>query len=183
VGAVAASARQSWAAGVVAPQSAERVLEVGCGRGVLVALLAERAGEVLAVDRSPAMVAAAGRRNREAVEAGRVRLQAAALADADLGSDPFDAVVGFDVRAFWDPAQEATWDVVDRVLAPGGRVLVAFSVMTPGTEDDVVAAVSRLAGARGLVPAGVHRRAVGEGIGSAAVELRRPAAAAPPPSG
>jgi cyclopropane fatty-acyl-phospholipid synthase-like methyltransferase len=183
VGAVAESARQSWAAGVVAPQPGERVLEVGCGHGVLVALLAERAGEVLAVDRSPAMVAAAGRRNRAAVEAGRVRLQAAALADADLGSDPFDAVVGFDVRAFWDPSQETTWDVVDRVLAPGGRVLVAFSVMTPGTEDDVVAAVSRLAGARGLVPAGVHRRAVGEGIGSAAVELRRPAAAAPPPSG
>jgi SAM-dependent methyltransferase len=183
VGAVAASARQSWAAGVVAPQPGERVLEVGCGHGVLVALLAERAGEVLAVDRAPAMVAAAVRRNRVAVESGRVRLQAVALADADLGSDPFDAVVGFDVRAFWDPAQEATWDVVDRVLAPAGRVLVAFSVMAPGAEDDVVAAVSRLAGTRGLVPTGVYRRAVAEGIGSAAVELRRPAAAAPPPSG
>ncbi|SDY87314.1 Methyltransferase domain-containing protein [Geodermatophilus africanus] len=183
MGAVAASARQSWAADVVAPQPGERVLEVGCGHGVLAALLAERAGEVLAVDRSPTMVAAAGRRNRAAVEAGRVRLQAAALADADLGSGPFDVVVGFDVRALWDPAQEMTWDVVDRVLAPDGRVIVAFSVMTPGTEDDVVAAVSRLAGARGLVAAGVHRRAVGEGIGSAAVELRRPAAAATPPSG
>ena len=100
MGAVAASARQSWAAGVVAPRPSERVLEVGCGHGVLVALLAERAGEVLAVDRSPAMVAAAVRRNRAAVASGRVRLQAVALVDADLGSDPFDAVVGFDVRAF-----------------------------------------------------------------------------------
>jgi hypothetical protein len=62
-------------------------------------------------------------------------------------------------------------------------VLVAFSVMTPGTEDGVVAAVSRLAGARGLVPAVVHRRAVAAGTGSAAVELRRPTAATPPPSG
>jgi SAM-dependent methyltransferase len=180
VGAVAAPGRQSWAAGVVAPQPGERVLEVGCGHGVLAALLAERGGEVLAVDRSPAMVAAAGRRNRAAVEAGRVRLQAAALSDADLGPDPFDVVVGFDVRAFWDPAQQATWDVVDRVLAPAGRVVVAFSVMTPGTEEDVVAAVSRLAGARGLVPAGVHRRAAAAGIGSAAVELRR---RTPPPPG
>jgi SAM-dependent methyltransferase len=180
VGAVAAPGRQSWAAGVVAPQPGERVLEVGCGHGVLAALLAEQARDVLAIDRSPAMVAAAGRRNRAAVEAGRVRLQAAALSDADLGPDPFDVVVGFDVRAFWDPAQEATWDVVDRVLAPAGRVLVAFSVMTPGAEEDVVAAVSRLAGARGLVPAGVHRRAAAAGIGSAAVELRR---RTPPPAG
>ena len=140
--------RQTWAAGVVAAQPAERVLEVGCGHGVLVALLAERAGEVVGVDRSPTMVAVAGRRNRAAVEAGRVRLQAAALSDADLGNRPFDVVVSFDVRAFWDPAQAATWDVVSRVLAPAGRVVVAFSVMTPGSADDVAATVARLAGAR-----------------------------------
>ena len=178
-----ASARQTWAAGVVAARPGERVLEVGCGHGVLVALLAERAGEVLGVDRSPTMVAAAARRNRAAVEAGRVRLQAAALSDADLGSVPFDVVVCFDVRALTDPAQEATWDVVDRVLAPSGRVVVAFSVMTPRTADDVVATVTRLGSARGLGLAAVHRRAAAAGIGSAAVELRRPAGAAPPPPG
>ena len=83
MGAVAASARLSWAAGVVAPRPGERVLEVGCGHGVLVALLAERAGEVVGVDRSPTMVTAAGRRNRAAVEGGRVRLQAAALHEAE----------------------------------------------------------------------------------------------------
>ena len=71
---VTASDRLVWAAGVVAPQPGERVLEVGCGHGVLVSLLAERAGLVLGVDRSPAMVAAAGRRNRAAVHAGRVEL-------------------------------------------------------------------------------------------------------------
>ena len=181
VAGVAASARQTWVAGVVAARPGERVLEVGCGHGVLVALLAERAGEVLGVDRSPAMVAAAGRRNRAAVEAGRVRLQAAALSDADLGAQPFDVVVSFDVRAFWDPARAATWDVVSRVLAPAGRVVVAFSVMTPRAEDDVAATVARLAGARGLAVRAVHRRSSAT-IASAAVELHR-ADGDPPPSG
>jgi ubiquinone/menaquinone biosynthesis C-methylase UbiE len=174
VGAVAASARLGWAAGVVAPRPGERVLEVGCGHGVLVALLAERAGEVVGVDRSPTMVTAAGRRNRAAVEGGRVRLQAAALHEADLGPHPFDVVVSFNVRALSDPAQEVTWDVVSRVLAPAGRVVVAFSVMTPGVEDDVVAAVARLAGDRGLAVAAVHRGETAP-FASAAVELRRPA--------
>ena len=174
MGAVAASARLGWAAGVVAPRPGERVLEVGCGHGVLGALLAERAAEVVGVDRSPTMVAAAGRRNRAAVEAGRVRLQAAALDEADLGPHPFDGVVSFDVRAFYDPAQEVTWDVVSRVLAPAGRVVVAFSVMTPGAEDDVVATVARLAGDRGLAVAAVHRGETAP-YASAAVELRRPA--------
>ena len=173
MGAVAASARLTWAAGVVAPQPGERVLEVGCGHGVLVALLADRAGEVLGVDRSPTMVAAAARRNRAAIEAGRVRLQAVPLHDADLGPHAFDVVVSFNVRALSDPAQKATWDVVCRVLAPAGRVVVAFSVMTPGAEDDVVETVTRLAGDRGLAVAAVHRGRTAP-FESAAVELRRP---------
>ncbi|MFW3172309.1 class I SAM-dependent methyltransferase [Geodermatophilus sp. CPCC 206100] len=168
-----ASERLAWTADLVAPRAGERVLEVGCGHGVLVALLAERAGEVLAVDRSPTMVAAATRRNRAAVDAGRVRLHAAALRDADLGTEPFDVVVSFNVRAFWDADEEATWDVVARVLAPGGRVLVAFSVMTPGAEGPVVEAVGRLAGARGLVLSAVHPGPTAP-IVSAAVEVRRP---------
>ncbi len=168
---VAPSERLAWAAGVVAPTAGERVLEVGCGHGVLVALLAERAAEVLAVDRSATMVVAATRRNRAAVDAGRVRLQAATLAAADLGPERFDAVVSFNVRAFWDAGAEQTWDVVHRVLVPGGRVVVAFSVMTPGADRPVVDAVTRLASARGLGVRAVHRARTAP-TESAAVEVR-----------
>lgn len=148
------------------------MLEVGCGHGVLAALLAERGAEVLAVDRSPTMVTAAACRNRAAVDAGRLRLQAAALRDADLGTEPFDVVVSFNVRAFWDADQEATWDRVAQVLAPGGRVVVAFSVMGPGTDRPVVEAVGRLAAARGLAVSAVHSGGTAP-IASAAVEVRR----------
>ena len=76
------SERLAWAAEVVAPQETDRVLEVGCGHGVLLSLLAARvtAGEVVGVDRSATMTAAAGRRNADAVASGRVRLVTAALA-------------------------------------------------------------------------------------------------------
>jgi SAM-dependent methyltransferase len=124
----AASARLAWAADVVAPRPGERVLEVGCGHGVLVSLLVDRlsGGEVVAVDRSPTMVAAATRRNQAAVDAGRVRLSAALLTDAPLDPAGFDAVVSFNVRAFWTPPAPE-WDVVRRVLQPGGRAVVAYS--------------------------------------------------------
>jgi SAM-dependent methyltransferase len=167
----APSERLAWADAVVAPAAGERVLEVGCGHGVLVALLAGRAREVVGVDRSATMVAAAGKRNRAAVDAGRVRLQAASVVDADLGPEPFDVVVSFNVRAFWDAGAERTWEVVGRVLAPGGRVVVALSVMSPGAERPVVEAVTRLGGARGLRVQAVHRGRTAP-VESAAVELR-----------
>ncbi len=172
MGAVAAPARQSWAAGVVAPQPGERVLEVGCGHGVLVSLLAERigTGQVVAVDRSPTMIAAAARRNREAVDAGRVRLVAAALVDADLADRDFDVVVSVNVRAFWTPPAPE-WDVVRRVLRPGGRVLVAYQLMDPGAHEGVQRAVRQLAGARGLRPVRTHR-APTTPVESVALELR-----------
>lgn len=157
-------------AGVVAAAPGERVLEVGCGHGVLVDLLAAAGGEVLAVDRSPSMAAAAVRRNRARVDAGAVAVQAAGLLEADLGFRPVDVVVSFDVRAFWTPPAPE-WDAVARVLAPGGRVLVGFSVMRPGAADDIAAAVDRLASARGLRAVGLHRGATAP-FPSAAVELR-----------
>lgn len=124
-----ASERLAWAAEVVAPSPSDRVLEVGCGHGVLLSLL------------------------------------------ADLGASPFDVVVSVNVRAFWTaPAPE--WDVVGRLLAPGGRVVVAFSVMGAGSDGPIVRAVERLAGERGLECVAVHRGRTTP-MDSRAVELLR----------
>ena len=170
---MAASERLAWAADVVAPAPADRVLEVGCGHGVLLSLLAARVttGSVVGVDRSATMTATAARRNHAAIEAGTVRLTTARLTDADLQGQAFDVVVAVDVRAFWTPPAPE-WDVVDRVLAPGGRVVVAFSLMQGDVPAGVAEGVRRLAGERGLAVVATHRGAT-RPFPSAAVELRR----------
>lgn len=165
--------RHRWTAEVLGPGPEERVLEVGPGHGVLLGLLAERVprGAVVGVDRSATMTAAAARRNRSAVDAGRVRVLTAPLAGADLGDQRFDAVVAVDVRAFWTPPAPE-WDVVARVLSQGGRVLVAYRLEGVQARLPVEDTVSRLAGERGLRLVRVHRGATAP-TPSVALELRR----------
>ncbi|MGY1730000.1 class I SAM-dependent methyltransferase [Geodermatophilus sp. SYSU D01045] len=168
------SGRLAFVAGVVAAAPGERVLEVGCGAGALVTELVAAVGDgqVVAVDRSARMAAAAARRNRAAVDAGRVRVLAAPLLDADLAGERFDAVVAVDVRAFWTPPAPE-WDVVARVLAPGGRVVLGFSVMRPDDRDRVRAAVARTARERGFEVTTTAEAATAP-FPTAAVEVRRP---------
>jgi SAM-dependent methyltransferase len=115
------------------PQPADRVLEVGCGPGVAVSLVCERLvdGSMIAIDRSPAMIRAAGRRNRAHVQAGRLRLEAVALADADFGDERFDRVLAVRVGALTRPPGDDL-AVLRRHLAPGGVVGVFGDDPTPG---------------------------------------------------
>ncbi len=118
--------RLSWAVGVLAPRPGERILEVGCGRGVAVELICEGHDDVrvVGIDRSAAAVAAAEVRNRAHVRSGRVRLLRAALADADL-DERFDRVFAVNVNVFWlNPARELA--AVRRLLAPGGRLYLFY---------------------------------------------------------
>jgi SAM-dependent methyltransferase len=106
-------------------ESGERVLEIGCGPGTTAVELAARtapAGEVVGVDISPAMVAAATRR---AAAAGvtNVRFEAADAQTADLGG-PFDAAYSrFGVMFFVDPP--AAFANIGRALRAGGRFACA----------------------------------------------------------
>jgi len=113
------SERFVWAVDTLAPDPADRVLEVGCGHGVAVSLVCERltSGRITAIDRSPKMIELAARRNREHVASGRAVLKTAALADADLGD--YDKVFAFNVAPFWLEPKEAL-GIVGRHLAADG---------------------------------------------------------------
>src|SRR3954465_12200474 len=117
------SERFVWAVDTLAPDSADRVLEVGCGHGVAVSLVCERltSGRITAIDRSQKMIEMAARRNREHVAAGRAVLKTAALEQADLADERFDKVFAFNVAPFWLQPEQAL-GIVGRHLASEGAV-------------------------------------------------------------
>jgi SAM-dependent methyltransferase len=103
----------------------ERVLEIGCGHGVAATFVCEAGGRLTAIDRSPKMVEAAGRRNAVWVEAGAAEFLVGSFEDVDLGERRFDTIFAVRVGLFHrEPARARA--LAARWLAPGGRIVAAF---------------------------------------------------------
>jgi cyclopropane fatty-acyl-phospholipid synthase-like methyltransferase len=107
----------------------DRVLEIGCGRGVAAGLILESLprGEYVGLDRSEVAVAAASERNAEAVSAGRATFVHTALADADpeaLGR--FDKILAVDVNIFWTGPAARELELVTRLLRPSGSLVLCY---------------------------------------------------------
>jgi trans-aconitate methyltransferase len=96
---------------LLAPQPGERVLDLGCGDGVLTRELVRRGCQVIGVDGSPEQVEAARRLRLDARVADAHRL--------DFDAE-FDAVFS-NAALHWMKQPDAVIDGVWRALRPGGR--------------------------------------------------------------
>lgn len=101
---------------LLAPQAGERVLDLGCGDGVLTAKLVAAGCEVVGVDADPAMVAAAQAKGLDA------RLGDARTLDF---AREFDAVFT-NAALHWVGEPERVTAGVARALKPGGRYVGEF---------------------------------------------------------
>jgi SAM-dependent methyltransferase len=100
------------------PRAGQRVLDVGCGPGALVRLLARRGCQVVGVDADPAMVARA-----EELAAGLpgAEFRQGSLLALPFAADEFDLVTATNV-IFLLPEPLAGLREMQRVCRPGGRV-------------------------------------------------------------
>ena len=98
------------------PQPGERILDLGCGDGVLTEKLAALGCQVVGVDSSPAQIAAAQARGLDARVVDAQRL----LFDAE-----FDAVFS-NAALHWMRQPDAVIAGVWRALEPGGRFVGEF---------------------------------------------------------
>jgi SAM-dependent methyltransferase len=128
---------------LLAPAAGERVLDLGCGDGVLTAELVARGGAVVGVDGSAAQV-----------EAARARgLDARVMDGHRLGFGPdFDAVFS-NAALHWmtEPARviEGVW----RALRPGGRFVGEFGGQ--GCVARIVGALGRALARQGVDASGI----------------------------
>jgi ubiquinone/menaquinone biosynthesis C-methylase UbiE len=103
------------------PAPLARVLSIGFGPGVGIAALVRRLpqGQIAGIDPSSTMVDQARRRNRRAVDTGRVSLACAAAESIPWPDEAFSGVLAVNSIQLWDPLEVGVREVA-RVLTPGG---------------------------------------------------------------
>lgn len=114
----------------------DRILEVGFGPGLAIEMAARLvgSGEVVGVDHSEIMLRQASRRNRAAIDAGRVELHVGSADALPAFTVPFDKVMASNVLLFLDDpvATLRTWLPLMR---PGGSIAITHQSRRQAATD------------------------------------------------
>ena len=132
-------------------QRGSRVLDLGFGGGVTFAPLWAAGASVVGVDRAEDMVTAARAQYAGELASGRLEVHVGDVGRLPLGDGSVDRVLTVNTVYFW-PDLGAAFGEIRRVLAPGGRLVVAIrdmkvmqqldpTVFTLRSPEDVAAAV------------------------------------------
>jgi ubiquinone/menaquinone biosynthesis C-methylase UbiE len=114
-----------WGLDHVAIEPDSIILDVGCGGGKAIKLLASRApgGKVYGIDHSPDMVNLAQKINKSLVQSGRVEIGHGSVSSLPYLDDMFDLVTAFETIQFWPNLDEDVREI-QRGLKPAGVLLV-----------------------------------------------------------
>lgn len=126
---------------------AARILDFGCGTGLLTERMAPRANRVVALDTSPAMISVLSRklqrRGTRNVDLLARSIDTARKEEPSAFAEPFDLVVCSSVCAFVDDYPGTVAELV-QVLRPGGRFAQWDWELDPASGDEVGLSRSRI---------------------------------------
>ncbi len=122
---MAVNERMEWVAEILSAAAGEQILEIGCGAGIAVGLIASRlqSGKITGIDRSKAMIASATKRNRKFIDSGLAELICADLANAPLRAGTYQKVFAFNVNFLRKDIPNGL-DQVRDVLVPEGKLFL-----------------------------------------------------------
>lgn len=127
--------RLVWVVESLAVDPTDRLLEIGCGRGVAVSLVCDKLveGTITAVDRSAVAIDAAEKRNAGPVRTGKATFHCTELATAELEGEAFDKIFAVNVNLFWVRRATREMRLIARILKPAGSLHLFYGYGKPDT--------------------------------------------------
>ncbi|MBQ6511550.1 class I SAM-dependent methyltransferase [Methanobrevibacter sp.] len=108
------------------------ILDVGCGGGININRMAEKAKKVYGVDYSIESVNLSKEVNEKLISEGKVEIYEGNVKSLPFEENTFDIVTAFETVYFW-PDIEKCFGEVKRVLKPGGMFLIGME--TNGSDN------------------------------------------------
>lgn len=116
-----------WAVQRLNIQAGDHILEIGFGAGVAIDEMVQHthAEHIVGIDCSTAMVEITTKRNREAIQDGKVCLQQADVAKLPAFDTAFDRILSVNSIMYWASPVE-TLKRLRTVLKPGGSICIVY---------------------------------------------------------
>ena len=105
------------------PQEIDIALDVGCGGGLALSLLAKRVDKAYGIDYSEVSVEKAAEYNRDAVREGKVSVQRSDVLGMPFADGMFTLVTAIETVYFWERVEEC-YARIFRAVKPGGRFAI-----------------------------------------------------------
>lgn len=117
--------RFHWAAALIHPKPSDKILEIGCGTGLLAKLLLEEYGirHFTGIDRSEAMIKMAIKNNEDAVAEGRAEFLKTVFPFKDPKPKQYNRLVAFNIGFFSKPGSAET-EHLKGLIKPDGSLFV-----------------------------------------------------------
>ena len=92
-----------WALSVLPDVKCDKILDIGCGGGMLISLLAQRfpGADIFGIDISEESVTLTKETNRDLVEKGKCRISLGSVSEMPFEEGSFDLVTAFETYFFW----------------------------------------------------------------------------------
>lgn len=160
--------RFSWALSVMDIPPAAHILEIGCGHGIAVSMIAPllTTGSITAVDRSAAMIAKAATRNA----GNKAAFLTGGFADVPLLRQRYDIIFGFNVNIFLKPPG-VEMQRIGKLLSPGGLLYVFYQSLPGGNIAGMKGVAARISGHLGKADFGIKDVLYHSGTKSACIGI------------
>lgn len=128
------SDRFEWALSVLDVKPNHKVLEIGCGVGLAVEIIAPKFkdGYIVAIDKSQPMIQKAIKRNQEFIDDNKVKFYQSEFVEFSY-DHPFDKIFCFNVNLFWTQKKILSESqMIKSNLAKRGSLYLLFGPMFSG---------------------------------------------------